>query len=133
MTLLGHALLSLHHNITIRTGTEPQVGMTPGTEININLNRTLVFGVGVRSWIVTIVSTLQLMSHESNDAEDNKTSEHTGHAVAHRHDDGVTIILVFITDQLLTLPHHCSHIGHSQSGTVLVDSSYLSEKIICQE
>ena len=43
--------------ITIRTGTEPQVGVTPGTEININWNRTLDFGVGLRTWIVTIVST----------------------------------------------------------------------------
>ena len=33
--------------ITIRTGTEPQVGVTPGTEIIINWNWTLELDLGL--------------------------------------------------------------------------------------
>ena len=36
--------------ITIRTGTEPQVGVTPGTEIIINWNWTLELDLGLGLW-----------------------------------------------------------------------------------
>ena len=61
------------------------------------------------------------MSHESNDAEDNKTSEHTGHAVAHRHDDGVSVDIVVVVIVAGQGDHHAP--GHADA------EEYLSARI----